>query len=342
MLEYRTQGFNGYAVKYSPFFDSRIAVAASQHYGLVGNGRLYILGLTPKGIEAEKWFDTQDSLYDLSWSESHENQVLVAAGDGSIKLFDIGFDDFPIQSWKEHNREVFSVHWNLVAKDTFCSSSWDGTIKVWSPTRSPSLLTIPTHSCTYSTAFSPHSPSLLTAVSSDSHLRLFDLRTPSSASNHLVLTIPIHAPSTNTTSPNPAAGPFPPNEALTHDWNKYRENVVAVAGVDRLIRTFDLRAQQGPTKVLAGHDYAVRRVAWSPHLSNTLLSASYDMTCRVWTDGSNEKEIGVAGREIGRMGVHTEFVCGVDWCLFGAEGWAASTGWDERVCVWDVREFMPR
>lgn len=29
MLEYQTQGFNGYAVKYSPFFDSRIAVASS-------------------------------------------------------------------------------------------------------------------------------------------------------------------------------------------------------------------------------------------------------------------------------------------------------------------------
>jgi len=153
MLEYRTQGFNGYAVKYSPFFDSRIAVATSQHYGLVGNGRLYILGLTPKGVVAEKWyiypaqiisfllcihhvayrllrFDTQDSLYDLAWSETHENQVLVAAGDGSIKLFDIGLDEFPVQSWKEHNREVFAVHWNLVTKDTFCSSSWDGTIKV--------------------------------------------------------------------------------------------------------------------------------------------------------------------------------------------------------------------
>lgn len=75
-------------------------------------------------------FDTQDSLFDLAWSETHENQVLVAAGDGSIKLFDIGLDEFPVQSWKEHMREVFAVHWNLVSKDTFCSSSWDGTIRV--------------------------------------------------------------------------------------------------------------------------------------------------------------------------------------------------------------------
>lgn len=78
-------------------------------------------------------FDTQDSLIDLSWSEAHENQLLAGSGDGSIKLFDITVADFPIRSWHEHKREVFSVHWNLVSKDTFCSSSWDGTVKVVCP-----------------------------------------------------------------------------------------------------------------------------------------------------------------------------------------------------------------
>ena len=75
-------------------------------------------------------FDTQDSLYDLAWSEVHENQLVVATGDGSIKLFDIALDQFPVRSWQEHKREVFAVHWNLITKDTFCSSSWDGTIKI--------------------------------------------------------------------------------------------------------------------------------------------------------------------------------------------------------------------
>jgi peroxin-7 len=54
MLQFLTQGYNGYAVKYSPFFDSRIAVSASMNFGLVGNGRLYILNLTPNGIVAEQ------------------------------------------------------------------------------------------------------------------------------------------------------------------------------------------------------------------------------------------------------------------------------------------------
>ncbi|KAF2083632.1 peroxisomal targeting signal 2 receptor [Saccharata proteae CBS 121410] len=352
MLEYRTQGFNGYSVKYSPFFDSRLAVASSANFGLVGNGRLHILNLTPPGIVAEHHFDTQDSLFDLSWSEANENQLLAASGDGSIKLFDISVPSFPVQAWHEHAREVFAVHWNLVAKDTFLSSSWDGTIKIWNPHSASSIATLPTHSCTYSASFSPHSPSVLSAVSSDSHLRIFDLRTPASASNHLTLSIPIHSPPKSRVGA-PVPIPAAPSEALSHDWNKYRDGIIATAGVDRCIRSFDIRAPgAGPIALLPGHEYAVRRVTWSPHLSDVLLSASYDMTCRVWTDGT---AMGVGaggkeadpmafggGREMGRMGRHTEFVTGVDWCLFGAEGWCASCGWDERVLVWDVRAVMGR
>jgi peroxin-7 len=54
MLHYRTEGFNGSAVKYSPFYDNRLAVSASANFGLVGNGRLYILELTPNGIVPAK------------------------------------------------------------------------------------------------------------------------------------------------------------------------------------------------------------------------------------------------------------------------------------------------
>lgn len=110
---------------------------------------------------------------------------------------------------------------------------------------------------------------------------------------------------------------------------------IAAAGVDRTIRTFDLRAPNaGPTAILEGHQYAVRKVAWSPHLSDVLLSASYDMTCRVW------KTTGEVG-EIGRMDRHSEFATGVDWTLFGEPGWCASTGWDEKVLVWDVKQVSP-
>lgn len=75
-------------------------------------------------------FDTNDALYDLAWSEINENQLIVACGDGSLKLFDLGANDFPVMNFHEHKRETFSVCWSPVTKDTFVSSSWDGTVKI--------------------------------------------------------------------------------------------------------------------------------------------------------------------------------------------------------------------
>lgn len=126
--------------------------------------------------------------------------------------------------------------------------------------------------------------------------------------------------------------------------------MVATAGVDRIIRTFDVRNPSGgPLSVLQGHEYAIRRLAWSPHASDILASASYDMTVRVWSDGSNaamhppppgaSPTIPV-GTQLGVMNRHSEFATGVDWCLFGAGGWLASAGWDQRVLVWDAHTLL--
>ncbi|KAK7750361.1 peroxisomal targeting signal 2 receptor [Diatrype stigma] len=359
MLEFRTPGFNPYAVKYSPYYDSRIAVASAANYGIVGNGRLFCLGLGPQGIFVEKTFDTNDAQYDLAWSEINENQLLVACGDGSVKLYDVGVaSEFPVMNFHEHKREAFSVAWSPVTKDTFASSSWDGTVKIWSPARKDSLKTLPVGNCAYSTSYCPSNPQLISCVSTDSHLRIFDLRTPISASYHLAVKIPVHhlprgapppppprpmAPP----APIPPATPTTPAEVLTHDWNKYREPVIATGGVDRAIRTFDIRSPAaGPLSVLLGHQYAVRRLAWSPHAADILVSASYDMTVRLWTDGSTMAPEGMggepvkAGVQLGVMNRHTEFATGVDWCLFGVGGWVATVGWDERLLCWDANMML--
>ena len=52
---------------------------------------------------------------------------LFIVSDGFIYLF---IQDLPIRAWQEHTREVFSVDWSNLKKDTFASSSWDGTIKL--------------------------------------------------------------------------------------------------------------------------------------------------------------------------------------------------------------------
>ena len=80
-------------------------------------------------------------------------------------------------------------------------------------------------------------------------------------------------------------------EILSFDWNKYRPWVLASGSVDKSIKIWDCRSVKldAPNTgvgaacelSLQGHEYAVRKVQWSPHRADVLSSASYDMTCRV-------------------------------------------------------------
>lgn len=376
MLAFKTAGYNGYSVKYSPFYDNKLAVATSANYGLVGNGKLWILSIAPNGqITPDTAFETQDGLFDVSWSEIHENQLLTSSGDGTISLFDTTLPQFPITKFQEHTREVFSVYWNLVDKTMFCSSSWDGTVKVWNPNQHQSIMTLatpkdqsvavdsiplqqkqaavaaqsqrpplsankptpdnPNNDCVYQAQFSPHNASLILSVNSASHCQLWDIRQPQPLSLDFI-----------------SHGGL---ETLACDFNKYRPTVVATASVDKSIKIWDLRmipnvnhsflphgSQIGPSPLnkLVGHDFAVRKVTWSPHTSDGLLSCSYDMTCRVWRDFTDDKARFLnsvrlrQGQElVNTFDRHHEFVMGCDWSLWGA-GFAASVGWDEMVYVW--------
>jgi peroxin-7 len=60
MPSYKTS-FNGYSVEYSPFEDDKIAVATAQHFGIIGNGRLYLLQVDKEENKIEKLnsFDTR-------------------------------------------------------------------------------------------------------------------------------------------------------------------------------------------------------------------------------------------------------------------------------------------
>lgn len=376
MLSFQTKGYNGYGVQYSPFFDNKLAVATAANYGLVGNGRLFVLNINHNGtINDQISWETQDGLFDVAWSEIHENQVVTANGDGSIKLFDLMVPNFPIMNFKEHMKEVFSVNWNLVDKSNFASSSWDGTIKLWTAGRQQSLMTLTpikdmassqinpmppqsqpplshqqnhqqlqqnnTANCIYNASFSPHLPSTLISCTGSSRLQIWDIRAP----NPLQMEFISHSGL----------------ETLSCDWNKYKPTIVASAGTDKSVRIWDLRMInrldqnaipavpnhnfRGPTPLneLLGHNFAVRKVLWSPHSGEELLTTSYDMTCRVWHDKSNERarflNTAVGGCK-GIMNNHREFAIGCDYSLWGEPGWAASTGWDEMVYIWDSKRLM--
>lgn len=367
MLQFRTRGYNGQSCKYSPFYDNKVAVATSANFGLVGNGKLYILTIQDDGmITVDNTFDTQDGLFDVSWSEVHENQVLTCSGDGSISLFDTKMNSYPIKKWVEHQMEVFSVNWNPINKGIFCSSSWDGTIKVWDPQRGHSLTTFVSKqpndyslrynnknldttmntqvnnnrltndkrnndNCIYQSIFSPHDPNMLTSVNSTSHVQVWDLRS----------------------GPKPVCDYIGHRglEILSVDYNKYRPTILATASVDKSIKIWDLRMippkvtgpiphadKMGPTPVnkLIGHDFAVKHVTWSPYDSNRLMSSGYDMSVKIWNDLTDPKfnrQPQINQPILNNYTRHREFVMGCDWSLW-ARGYVASVGWDEMVYIW--------
>ena len=46
-------------------------------------------------------------------------------------MYDVGVaGEFPVMNFHEHKREAFAVAWSPITKDTFASSSWDGTVKI--------------------------------------------------------------------------------------------------------------------------------------------------------------------------------------------------------------------
>ncbi|GAA6042609.1 hypothetical protein JCM8097_003157 [Rhodosporidiobolus ruineniae] len=365
----RTDGFACYSIAFSPFYPAKLAVAGAANFGLVGNGRLSIAnqdaapgGPGAGGVVTEKGFDTQDGLYDLAWSECHENQLATGSGDGSVKLWDVMLNDFPIRKWHEHQREVFSVDWSNAQKELFCTSSWDGTIKIWTPDRPASLTTIPAHSaCVYSALFSPSQPSVIASCSTDGSLKLWDTRSP-------LPSTPAAPGQPALATPQLSIPAHPGAEILDLDFNKYAPHLIATASVDRTVKVHDIRmASSSPSSslpggggvgvpqfqqnttvaTLLGHEYAVRRVAWSPHSAGLLATGSYDMTARVWSvaaaaspaGGPGGAPIGFSAQ--GGMGAklervwdrHTEFVVGVAWSLY-EEGLVASCSWDQEVHLW--------
>ncbi|KAK2463554.1 hypothetical protein APHAL10511_004305 [Amanita phalloides] len=317
----QTPGFAHYSLAWSPFHPSRLALASSANFGLVGNGRLHLVSVakTPDGSQAlklDQHYETQDGLYDVAWSEVHENQLATASGDGSIRLWDVMLKDLPIRIWQEHTREVFSVDWSNMRKEVFASSSWDGTVKLWAPERPRSMLTLQAHhACVYQAIFSPHHADILATCSTDGTVKLFDTREPSymTGSNINSFTNPLTAAALTV--------PASQTEVLSVDWNKYISFHLASAGVDKVVKIWDCRMVR-PGEVnkvgglceiqLLGHEYAIRRLQWSPHKVDMLATASYDMTCRVWCTTP------VAGRPqlMYIHDPHTEFVVGCGWSLY--------------------------
>lgn len=243
----------------------------------------------------------------------NEYQLVTASGDGSIKLWDVNVAHHPLKNWAEHTREVFSVQWNLINKETFVTASWDHTIKIWHPEQPRSLNTLRGHEgCVYEASWSPHHAETIASASGDQTVRVWDARRGGAAGP--AQTIRAHV-----------------NEVLSLDWTKYAEHEIATGSVDHSVKLWDLRRPDREVSLLLGHDLAVRRVKCSPHAGNVLATASYDMTARFWDAR--------AGVILDLHDAHTEFVLGLDFNLY-VEGQIATCSWDENVHIFTPRALQ--
>lgn len=328
-LQFNAPKMAGNCVQYSPFIDNRLLLGAAANFGIVGNGKAFALEIANTGAVAPvAMYDTQDSIFCGCWSEIHENQMLVGCGDGSLQLFDCMRPQFPLAVFKEHQREAFGVSWNLVSKHKFASCSWDGTIKLWD-----SGVPTPRSTATFICPPAPQNPN--TIVYQVKYAPRNDAQLATACANGLVCVYDER--SGNQAPVQQFVSPAGSGECLTVDWNKYRPTTLASGGSDGTIRIWDLRG--GPTtpiNELRGHSLAVKNVKWSPHSPLHLLSASYDMTAKVWLDEPTARVVpGIQPKGLlNDFKLHTEFVTDCDWSLWGEPGWVATTSWDGNVFIW--------
>lgn len=293
-------GFSGQSIRCNPWQPTQFIIGASQNFGVIGSGKVYIVtttpGFTPNSpVPLVACWGTSDGVFDACFSEVDPNTVVLACGDG-VKVYNVQQSTnrngvVPLVHNVEHQQEVSSVTWNSGKRDTFFSGSWDSTVKMYSAANPQvSIATMAEHfKEVYEVASSSRSPTSILSCAGDGTWKLWDVRTPQRSvmtqlahQNQLVLSI---------------------------DFNKYDPNIFATGGVDRTVRIWDARRATQPLASLPGHDQACRRVRFSPHSRTLLASAGYDMCVCIWDLNQPQKPM------TARYQHHREFVVGLDWSM---------------------------
>lgn len=293
-------GFAAQSVRCNPWQPNQFVIAASQHFGVVGSGKVYVVNTTP-GFLANTpvpllgCWGTPDGAFDACFSEVDQDVVVVGCGDG-VKVFKVSQSAnrngvMPLIHNMEHQAEVSSVSWNSGKRDAFFSASWDSTVKMYSAVNpQASVITMAEHfKEVYEVATSAHSPTSILSCSGDGTWKLWDTRTPQRS----VITQMAHQ-----------------NQiVLSIDFNKHDPNIFASGGVDRTVRLWDARRPTQPLASLPGHEQACRRVRFAHHSRTMMASAGYDMRVCVWDLNQPQRPM------VARYQQHREFVVGLEWSI---------------------------
>ncbi|PWZ02733.1 WD40 repeat-like protein [Testicularia cyperi] len=175
-----------------------------------------------------------------------------------------------------HVDAVLGLSWNPVARNLLASASADTTVKLWDLSRPHTGET----SCAFR-SFTGHTdkvqsvawqckavggtgagsanPAVLLTGSYDKCIRVFDTRTPESAS---VVRIG--------------------SDVECVVWNGWREGEFLVSLEDGVVQSYDARVPGQAIWTLQAHDQACTSIDVSPHIPNCLLTSSSDRTIKLW------------------------------------------------------------
>jgi peroxin-7 len=190
------------------------------------------------------------------------------------------------------------------------SASWDQTIKIWnlSNTGLTALTSLNGHtSMVYAGAWNPKMSGIVLSGSADKTFRLWDVNTSSINSTPLFAS-------------KPGA-----SDVLCCDWNKFDANIFVLGYASGLVEIRDFRNLSGePLRTIhMAHDYAIRKIRFSPHFPNLFGSVSYDMMTKLW-----DVETGLVDQSKN----HSEFTYGFDFDT-KVPNRVVDCGWDRRVMI---------
>lgn len=315
---------HGYAVKFSSFVPNQLAIAATQMYGSMGPGALFILNCSDiNNIVHEQFFHWNDGLLNTIWSKNNSQHILTSSGDGSLQLWDISSKGkTPIEIYKEHTAEVYAIDWATVNQNPqMLSGAWDGKVKLWDPNRKTSLTTFE-HSIDnnnlvsrdtlmiFDVSFSGGNNHLFSSVGTDSFVRIWSLNEPD--------------PLMQIKSPG--------DEILTCDWPEKSECIVGVGCSNGNVVIYDIRNTEKELALLKSESgSAIRKIKFSPYKTSVLASVSYDSLTSIW-DFTCPKDPCFA------LCQNEDCVCGIDWDPFNKNR-VATCGWDSNISIFNIGEF---
>ncbi|KAF2355697.1 WD40 repeat [Trinorchestia longiramus] len=308
---------HGNCIEFSSHSPNLVAVAANDNYGIKGKGELAVLSIEynggtatsmmgPKFSGRASLFPSTTAVTSLDWCHRIQHLILTGSSSGDLLLWNITKpqDVALVQCYSGPSKEVSSIAWSPTsAKPNFVTASWDGSLLLHDPGVKTPVCHVAQLPCLlYDVRWSPHMPDCFLAAAGDGTARVYQ-------GGLAGITVPVR----------------PGCDVLSCDWSHSQQHLIATAAADAALALWDLRYCQQPLAVMQGHEKAINRVRFSPHLPCTLATASYDFTTRVWQmDGP-----------VLTSAVHSDFSFSVAWNPSLA-GVLADCSWDSTLALYVV------